>query len=355
MEQMSLLRADCDQYYCIYLTIMSYPPIYVINLKRVPERRLYMKRQLDAFNLDYHFVDAIDKYDLDSKEYRTEIAKQLSIDESWMECRYEKYKTSGVARDGFPVSLSHIKIYNMMIENKIPTACILEDDAYLLSGFPQVLKDSQPYPWDILKLIHYSKTPHKILFGLTLKLIPFGYDRSNLSDLGSNPISLVRGLREYANRGSLYDSYRLAVIATKCVFRIIIAYLYPFTGWSKAIKEHLNRNMLSPNYGGIRYYTSMYYAIEMGGLAKRDEMSRHKISSNYRIVKPTEATGSTGGYMIRLEAAILFKRVLTSEYIMHIDSVFWKLHRRKKLNFYTLSPPCVRNAYQFLLNSSKDN
>ena len=326
---------------------MSYPPIYVINLRRTPERRLYMKRQLDAFNLNYHFVDAIDKYDLDSKEYRAEIAQQLGIDESWMEYRYEKYKTLGAARDGFPVSLSHIKVYNIITENKIPAACILEDDAYLLSGFPQVLKDSQPYPWDMLKLIHYSETPHKILLGLTEKLIPF--------DLRSNRTSLVRGLAKHAIRASLYDSYRLAVIATKCVFRIIIAYLYPFTGWSKAIKEHLHRNMLSPNYGGIRYYTSLYYAMEMGGLAKRDEMSRHKIASNYRIVKPTESTGSLGGYMIRLEAAILFKQVITSEYITHIDYIPWSLHKRKKLNFYTLSPPCVRNSYQFLFCSAKDS
>ena len=334
---------------------MSYPPIYVINLRRTPERRLYMKRQLDAFNLNYHFVDAIDKYDLDSKEYRAEIAQQLGIDESWMEYRYEKYKTLGAARDGFPVSLSHIKVYNIITENKTPAACILEDDAYLLSGFPQVLKDSQPYPWDILKLIHYSKTPHKILFGLTAKLIPFDFDPSELSNLHSNPISLVRGLARYAKRVSLYDSYRLAVIATKCALTIIIAYLYSFNGWSKAIKKYLNRNKLSPDYENTRYYTSLYYAIEMGGLAKRDEMSRHKISSNYRIVKPIESTGSWGGYMIRLEAAILFKQVLTNEDIKHGDSVFWKLHRRKKLNFYTLSPPCVRNAYQFLLNSSKDN
>ena len=43
---------------------MSPLPIYIISLKRTPERRLYMQRQLDALNLNYQFVEAIDKYDL---------------------------------------------------------------------------------------------------------------------------------------------------------------------------------------------------------------------------------------------------------------------------------------------------
>ena len=58
---------------------MSYPPIYIINLKRSPERKLHMQRELDAFDLRYQFIEAIDKYDLCSQEGRKTVAYQLGI------------------------------------------------------------------------------------------------------------------------------------------------------------------------------------------------------------------------------------------------------------------------------------
>ena len=66
------------------------PPIYVINLKRTPERRLYIQRQLDALGLECEFVDVddIDKYKMESKAYRMRIARSLGIDESLIENKY---------------------------------------------------------------------------------------------------------------------------------------------------------------------------------------------------------------------------------------------------------------------------
>ena len=96
----------------------SYPPIYIINLKRTPERKLYMQRQLDTLNLNYRFIEAIDKYDLVSKTYRATIARQLDIDESNMESLYKAFtKRKGIGSLG--CLLSHIKIYNLMIKKTL--------------------------------------------------------------------------------------------------------------------------------------------------------------------------------------------------------------------------------------------
>ena len=132
-------------------------PIYIISLSRTPERKLHIQRQLDAFGLEYSFVDVddIDKYELESKTYRAQIAKSLGIDESVLEDKYtavldyvktqykkEEYEQQKNANLGqIAIILSHIKIYDLIIKNDIDTACILEDDATLLPTFPEVLQD----------------------------------------------------------------------------------------------------------------------------------------------------------------------------------------------------------------------
>ena len=60
-------------------------PIYVISLKRTPERRLHIQRQLNALNLDYSIVDAIDKHDLGFPQYQAEVADLLGIDKTIIE------------------------------------------------------------------------------------------------------------------------------------------------------------------------------------------------------------------------------------------------------------------------------
>ena len=116
-------------------------PIYVINLKRNPERRLFIQRQLDALNLNYQFVDAVDKFDLESSEYRARISRILGIDEANLRYKYskfdKKYRLKGLGH--IACLLSHIKTYNLILENNDDIACILEDDAVLLPTFPAIL------------------------------------------------------------------------------------------------------------------------------------------------------------------------------------------------------------------------
>ena len=127
---------------------MSYPPIYIINLKRTPERKLHMQRQLDALNLNYRFVEATDKYNLNFKAYRAEVANRLDIDETDMELLYSKSGTNGT----LACLLSHIKAQNLVIKDNIRYTCILEDDVYILPTFPNILTVAEQVSWDVLML-----------------------------------------------------------------------------------------------------------------------------------------------------------------------------------------------------------
>ena len=63
---------------------------------------MQVQRQLDAFNLSYQFVDAVDKHLLELEEYRTTIANQLGID---------KFTIRNPRIAGrIAVRLSHIKV-----------------------------------------------------------------------------------------------------------------------------------------------------------------------------------------------------------------------------------------------------
>ena len=148
------------------------PPIYVINLKRTPERRVSIQRQLDAFDLHYQFVDAVDKFDLKSAQDRRRISRMLGIDESKLEYKYSKFvDVSKADRESNQYRLSHLawftesclKTYNLILEHNDDIACILEDDVTLLPTFPEVITMISEFSWDILMLSSHSNTIRKAL------------------------------------------------------------------------------------------------------------------------------------------------------------------------------------------------
>ena len=116
-------------------------PIYIINLRRTPERRLQIQRQLDAFGLAYRFIEAVDSHDLSTNELN------------------DLYPAGNAA---LACTLSHIKCYDEIIKNKHPIGCILEDDAELLPSFPDILgsKKLRNKNWDVLLLAHHITENH---------------------------------------------------------------------------------------------------------------------------------------------------------------------------------------------------
>ena len=223
---------------------MPIPPIYVINLKRTPERRLYMQRQLDALNLDYQIVDAIDKHDLLSKEYRIKIAEQLGVSEAWMEEAYERYRISTGNANVLPRTISHIKVFNIMKKDNIPMACILEDDAHLLPDFPKVLRDSQKISWDALQLSSDSGILYNNLKGI-IDTFP-----------GSSPfpkrpfinlLQVFKKLGYYTLRLPPYTAWRLVAAVIEIIYETITGYFY-FLIFGRPTVQHYYRRIKTSIY-----------------------------------------------------------------------------------------------------------
>ena len=121
-------------------------PIYIISLRRTPERRLNIQRQLDAYNLKYQVIEAVDAYNFKGAEL-----KVLDVE--------NPYQVDNANRLGaLGCLLSHIKFYDQIIQNNHKIACVLEDDAQLLPSFLSILNSEklQQKKWEILLLAHQS-------------------------------------------------------------------------------------------------------------------------------------------------------------------------------------------------------
>ena len=306
---------------------MSYPPIYIINLKRNPERRLYMQRQLDAFNLDYQFVNAVDKYNLLSKKYQTTLAHQLGIEEHHFESMHERLGTS------FACSLSHIKVYNLMIENNIALACVLEDDGYLLPSFPKILTRSREIPWDILMLSNQTRIMHQIITKI------FANSKSK------KKLRLPRMCYHFLK---LIQQTPTNLYMMRLVLSTIAKYIT------------LERNTISKSEreNTARYVEACACAI---GALPVQKVLRYKSISNHHIAHPyirdTSSYAyfptSAMAYMLTLTAAIKWKQA-TTFILSPIDTIPGELYLKKGLNLHIVTPPCVTANLNYLVYSSRE-
>ena len=300
---------------------MSYPPIYIINLKRNPERKLYMQRQLDAFNLGYQFINAVDKHDLLSKKYRTILAHQLGIEEHHFEYMYEKLGNH------FPCALSHIKVYNLMIENNIELACILEDDGYLLPSFPNILTTSQEIPWDMLMLSNQ------------IRAIRVG----------------IKKILEPMESKEKFKLFKLCYYLLELIYKIRIKPHMIHLILAKIVKYRL----LEGNTKSKKKKYAPACACEIGALPIW-QLLRHKSISNHHIAPPdirdtsSKAYRPTSGmaYMLNLRTAIKWKQAATFT-SSQIDIIPAELYLKKDLDLHIVTPPCVTANLNYLVYSSR--
>lgn len=129
-------------------TTAPLPPIFVINLERSAARRETMKAQLDQLGLPYSFCTAVEGAKLEEKDLgfyarrrrRLMFGKDLSPSE--LGCL-----------------LSHRTVYRKMIDENIPIAIVLEDDAILSDDFETVVRAllENPIRWDMIRFLSRPK------------------------------------------------------------------------------------------------------------------------------------------------------------------------------------------------------
>lgn len=137
-------------------------PIFIINLKRRPDRKDEMLNQLAAFNIqNYEFIEAVDGSIITDEYKKTVYDEKIARKIQWELNNYE-----------IACSLSHRNVYNKMIAKGIKHAIILEDDAILTESFKGFINnltiDNKRF--DVIMLGYH--TSNKIERSLDEKIVP---------------------------------------------------------------------------------------------------------------------------------------------------------------------------------------
>lgn len=114
-----------------YHSMNNIPPIFVISLKH-SNRREIIKSRLNELGLKFEFFDAVYGKDLTKEELE-------QIDFDFYPKNYGARKALTLGEIG--CALSHIKLYEYIVERNIQEAIILEDDAIVSLYFKAILVD----------------------------------------------------------------------------------------------------------------------------------------------------------------------------------------------------------------------
>jgi len=144
-------------------------PVFVINLKRSLDRRDHTIKQLYESGVHFRVVEAIDGTELSDQKIRNN--PDFGIFKFGMHSRY-------LLKEEIGCTLSHLKIYRQIVDEKIELACILEDDNDYLKDFKEVLDHVHFFSdeWDLLYLGHRSGSTSKVAQSRNKKkLMPLNY------------------------------------------------------------------------------------------------------------------------------------------------------------------------------------
>ncbi|MGC6408977.1 glycosyltransferase family 25 protein [Bisgaard Taxon 45] len=108
------------------------PPIFVISLKNSPRRHTISQR-LNGLNLAFTFIDGINGKTLSEEQKKC-------VDYQFYPKTFAANRPLTIGEIG--CAMSHLFIYNMMQEQDIANAIILEDDAIVSQEFEQIILDS---------------------------------------------------------------------------------------------------------------------------------------------------------------------------------------------------------------------
>lgn len=115
--------------------------IFVINLKRNPERRQNIELQLNALGLPFEISEGVDAQNFTETEQEAYVSGL-------------KNGTHNLPPGLFGSSWAHIKVYEKIVARNLPLALVLEDDVILDPRLKQVLEESwiKESFWDFVHL-----------------------------------------------------------------------------------------------------------------------------------------------------------------------------------------------------------
>ncbi|HPD83389.1 MAG: glycosyltransferase family 25 protein [Alphaproteobacteria bacterium] len=123
-------------------------PVFIISLPEAVERQNRITNIMNDLGLEFEFVEAVDGRAFDVLHHPNYSPKKR--------LRYfGKHLTGGE----IGCTLSHKKIYQRMINQKIPRALIFEDDIIIRDGFLETLQEIliMPVPYDMVRFLGSPK------------------------------------------------------------------------------------------------------------------------------------------------------------------------------------------------------
>ena len=128
---------------------------WVINLDRAPDRLARIAGQLQALQLPYTRLPAVDAQALTPEQ-------RAALDEP----AYRRKHGMTPVMGELGCYLSHVQVMRLFLASEANFALVLEDDVLLHDSLPAVLRGLQAHPqrWDMVKLsaVH-SGTPQRVL------------------------------------------------------------------------------------------------------------------------------------------------------------------------------------------------
>ncbi|HHF6503597.1 TPA: glycosyltransferase family 25 protein [Haemophilus influenzae] len=132
----------------------QFPPIFVISLKNSPRRDIIAQR-LNGLKLNFKFIDGINGKTLSQDELN-------NIGYTFYPQQFAVRKPLTVGEIG--CAMSHLYIYNMMQEQNIDKAIILEDDAIVSQEFEHIVLDSLNKVPNTMDILFYEHGKAKTYF-----------------------------------------------------------------------------------------------------------------------------------------------------------------------------------------------
>lgn len=125
-----------------------FPHVFVINLEKSGDRRAAMSARLDPLGIPYSFFKAVN-------------GRELDVDHlpAYDRTRRRLFFGKDLSAGEIGCLLSHRAVYQHMVDNNIGHAIVMEDDVFIESVFPQVIREilASPVPWDIVRFLAYDK------------------------------------------------------------------------------------------------------------------------------------------------------------------------------------------------------
>ena len=213
-------------------TMQGQPPLFVINLRRAPERRVRMIELLGGMGLTPQIVEAVDGKLLDAEGSAY-----------WKACAERRILNPGE----IGCMLSHIAVWRRVVADGLSHAVVLEDDLCFAPGFEAVVREAgQVRDIDLLKLetdlahnVVIDRRPAAQIAGANCHRLRGGSHRTGgyviFKDAATRLLSASRDFR-HALDVEMFDRSRSAIR------ELVVHQLVPAVCVQAELRPHLDGN-----------------------------------------------------------------------------------------------------------------